>query len=349
MPRTDEERMRAAKRAAPIIDPFVNAIRTAINSYGVDRSGVTAVENPNRPAVVPAPITGFMNPTKYGVVETAPVSTAPIIQPATIAVPAKEESPRIAEKVIKRESVAKVPVQVTGPEQLSGPVARKPIAERFGTLREALRGMDDDEYKMFVDSNKHIPGIGYVENKEGRIERIIPSSSQSREEQSDLTPEQLHAMTGLLNVQHQARAAAASEARLGIEGRRADLGDRRADLTEQRYADMTKLEREKLAHDIAKTDFKDPVQRLKTFRELAIAGGGKRYILDENQMRVGEENVPDWEGAAAAFKAVGFEPPYMPPKPKPGTMTAPPRKGEKKQSPSGKTAVYDGTKWVFEK
>jgi hypothetical protein len=202
-----------------------------------------------------------------------------------------------------------------------------------------------------VDSNKHIPGIGYVENKEGRIERIIPSSSQSREEQSDLTPEQLHAMTGLLNVQHQARAAAASEARLGIEGRRADLGDRRADLTEQRYADMTKLEREKLAHDIAKTDFKDPVQRLKTFRELAIAGGGKRYILDENQMRVGEENVPDWEGAAAAFKAVGFEPPYMPPKPtpKPGTMTAPPsaaqHKGRIIVGSDGSRLQSDGKAW----
>jgi hypothetical protein len=267
----------------------------------------------------------------------APAQPPIVLPPAAsrVVVPAASASPETAVAV----RTAAQPEQLSGPTE---PTDNRPIHERFATPREAYRGMSDTEFKRFVDEHKHIPGIGYVENEKGKIERIIPSSFQSREASPDLTPEQLQAMTGLLGVQNQARAAAASEARLGLEGRRADLADRRTALTEQRYADMTKLERDKLTHDIDKLDksgsLKEPMNYVKALEMFSPDE------VDEFGMKTGKKNYP---AGGEVLTAMGY------PVPKgmkiPTVAAGTPKKGEKKQSPSGKIAVYDGTKWVFEK
>ena len=239
-----------------------------------------------------------------------------------------------------------VPVQ-TAPEQLSGPAVSevKPLHERYASPREAFRadgGMSDSEFKHYVDNHKHIRGLGYVQTEAG-LERIIPPAPQKGGiDISKLDPEQLTALSHYMGAQNAGRTAAASEARLGLEGRRADLADRRTDLTEQRYADMTKLDRDKLAFEVDRLDkgssLKEPMNYVKALESFSPDE------VDEFGMKTGKKN---YAAGGEALTAMGY------PVPKgmkiPTAAAGAPKKGEKKQSPSGKTAVYDGTKWVFEK
>jgi hypothetical protein len=152
------------------------------------------------------------------------------------------------------------PPLISGKERGVRDWEEKPLHERYASPREALNNMPDAEYKIFADANKHIPGLGYVIDKEsGKLQRIIPASRR-QPELPEMNAEQLHAMTGILSAMHQGRMAATSEARLGIEGRRADI-------TEKRYEDMTNLERDKLDFENKKLDagsgLKDPMNFIK--------------------------------------------------------------------------------------
>jgi hypothetical protein len=149
----------------------------------------------------------------------------------------------------------------------------------------------DKVFKEFIDkhddTSPHVKGLGYIETidpvtKKPRFEKVIsrPESGGESPTMQDMNPAQLTAL---------------SHAITGIGG----IGQTAANAKEGHD-----IERKKLEHLIAQSDIKNPDARVKLLRDIAISGGEKRYILDEDKIKIGEQTVPDYEGAAAIIKAV---------------------------------------------
>ncbi len=223
------------------------------------------------------------------------ITAAPVARASGPVFPA-EDRPNVVPTVAPRV-VAQTPSPVRGEKIVPVPVEEKPLHERFASPREALRGMTDAEYKAFVDTHK-IPGVGYTE-KEGRLDRILPSSQVTAAQ--DLTPEQLHAVTSVAGVINQGKTAKASEARLGLEEKRAAREDRRLDLTEKRYDEMSKLDREKFAFEVEKLDkgssLKEPANYVKALEMFSPDE------VDEYGMKTGKKN---YQAGGEALSAMGY-------------------------------------------
>jgi hypothetical protein len=149
----------------------------------------------------------------------------------------------------------------------------------------------DKAFKEFIDkhddTSPHVKGLGYIETidpvtQKPRFEKVIsrPESGGESPAMQDMSPAQLTAL---------------SHAITGIGG----IGQTAANAKEGHD-----IERKKLEHLIAQSDIKNPDARVKLLRDIAISGGEKRYILDEDKIKIGEQTVPDYEGAAAIIKAV---------------------------------------------
>jgi len=127
---------------------------------------------------------------------------------------------------------------------------RKAIHELYGSPREALLAMPDEEYKGFVDRNR-IPGIGYTESG-GRLERVLPPRPNPQAEAGfgvqDLSPIQIQAYNTVLDTLAKGRAADISEQRLGVESKRAEA-------LEKRYASLD--ESSKRSQDRADRTFEE--------------------------------------------------------------------------------------------
>gem|GEM_PF-5189913 len=51
---------------------------------------------------------------------------------------------------------------------------QRPLHKRDGTLRERLHAMSPSQFKSYVDEHPGIPGLSYIEHKDGKIEKVIP-------------------------------------------------------------------------------------------------------------------------------------------------------------------------------
>ena len=52
--------------------------------------------------------------------------------------------------------------------------AQRPLHKMDGTLRELLHAMSPSQFKSYVDEHPGIPGLSYIEHKDGKIEKVIP-------------------------------------------------------------------------------------------------------------------------------------------------------------------------------
>ena len=226
---------------------------------------------------------------------------APINRPLAAQVPVPIVTPSAVPKTAwtdlsgERAWMPKKEVEFqSGPAAEARREAAKPLHERYASPREALNNMPDAEYKTFADANKHVPGLGYViDKKSGKLQRIIPASRR-QPELPEMNAEQLHAVAGLLGAINQGRSTAATEARLGIEGRRADI-------TENRYAEQTDIERQKLAFEVDKlnkgSSLKDPMNFVKALDMFSPDE------VDEYGMKTGKKN---YMAGAEVLGAAGY-------------------------------------------
>jgi hypothetical protein len=185
----------------------------------------------------------------------------------------------------------------------------------------------DKAFKEFIDkhddTSPHVKGLGYIETidpvtQKPRFEKVIsrPEPGGESPAMQDMNPAQFTAL---------------SHAITGIGG----------------IGQTSDIERKKLEHLIAQSDMKNPDARVKLLRDIAISGGEKRYILDEDKIKIGEQTVPDYEGAAAIIKAVtGHDLSSSIPKKAQAAKQIIPKKGEERVASDGTKAVFDGTKWI---
>jgi hypothetical protein len=132
-------------------------------------------------------------------------------------------------------------------------------------------------------------GMGYVELSGGRTEKV----SKGTPDFVKVINQPGRGMGGGIDVSGLSPEQATAVAHIAGIGQTAATAKEGHD-----------IEREKLEHLIAQSDIKNPDARVKLLRDIAISGGEKRYILDEDKVKIGEQAVPDYEGAAAIIKAV---------------------------------------------
>ena len=135
-----------------------------------------------------------------------------------------ENAKKIAAIAATKRKEAKIPSAPEKPvvqQKVQQDVQPHPLA-KYKNGYEALRALPDEQFKKFVDKNYDIPGIGYSLNQEtGKLDKIIENPADKPPEQQMMTIPQMQATASMRN-------AATSEARLGVEGRRADAAEKLA-------------------------------------------------------------------------------------------------------------------------
>ena len=152
-----------------------------------------------------------------------------------------ENAKKIAADAAAKRAEVKVPVipeKSVVQQKVQQEVQPHPLA-KYKNGYEALRALPDEQFKKFVDKNYDIPGIGYTTSKdpetgEQRIERVIENPADKPPEQQMMTIPQMEATT-------RARSAVVAEARLGVEGRRADAAERLAAAREKHLEEIDRL------------------------------------------------------------------------------------------------------------
>jgi len=309
-----DERLAALERdkAAGVISPegyakgvaAAEEFRKELNQTAIPQTG------PATGRMGPYPQTfgtrGVVDTLFGGATSNAP-TVAPTVKTSTVSpvgqsgeqTTEKPSIPQTAREIIKQHTVkTDQPMEFqSGPEAEKRRWEQLPLHERYASPREALNNMSDAEYKIFADEHKHVPGLGYViDEKSGKLQRIIPASVREKK-LPNMSPIQMRAYTGMISSINQGRSAAASEARLGVEGRRADI-------TEKRYEDMTNLEREKFAFEVDKfnqvSNLKDPMNFVKAVEMFSPDE------VDEYGTKTGKKN---YRAGGEALLAMGYPAP----------------------------------------
>jgi hypothetical protein len=219
---------------------------------------------------------------------------------------------KAAPPLVPTRPAAAAPVASTGM-----PAAKAHPADGFKDVYAYAASLSPKAFKAFVDKNAdnaNLKGMGYVE-MDGKI---IPTISRPDEQGQgigrDLTVGELEAMSPLVREQMASR-------------------DRQAAI---------RWDVEKFAKA---NDMKDPQNVLKLAASIAPRQKTTTYD-DQGNATVNE--VPDVNAGLKMLRDMGFKGlPEIQPRAGMGTATKPPVKGDIKTLTSGRTATFDGTRWVL--
>lgn len=144
------------------------------------------------------------------------------------------------------------------PKAEARPEAQRPLHKRDGTLRERLHAMSPSQFKSYVDEHPGIPGLSYIEHKDGKIEKVIPPEPVSSGSGADVDAAQAQ--------------------------RENDSGSQQLESDTQRQQLESDLRRQKLESDMQRRQLEDDIRR-QQLENRQLESDMRRQKLESDRQR----------------------------------------------------------------